>query len=270
MAAGLRGARSRALAIFGRRAPGPSSELDPPPLERSRSLLSASADPTAPWSRVARELRAAVPEAAYRIYLEPLRPLELSGGVLRVSAPAATHRWVTDRFGRVLQTCTTAALGPDIELAVVSEAAVGSNLESDRARPPTALRDLDLNPRYTFDQFVIGTGNRLAHAAALAAAELPAQAYNPLFIYGAPGVGKTHLLHAIAHYLHTTAPSVTVRCTTVEDFTSTFVNALKNGNIGAFKAFYRHADVLLIDDIQFLERKARTEEEFFHTFNTLL
>ena len=135
--------------------------------------------------------------------------------------------------------------------------------------PATAFRDLSLNPKYTFDQFVIGDGNRLAHAAALAVAELPAQAYNPLFIYGPPGVGKTHLLHAIAHYLHATSPSVTVRCTTVEHFTSDFVNALQSGGIDGFKSFYRHADVLLVDDVQFLESKVRTEEEFFHTFNAL-
>jgi len=172
-------------------------------------------------------LRAAVPEAAYRIYLEPLRPIDLKGGVLRVSAPPSRHRWVIDRFGRVLQACAAAALGPDIEVDVVS--ADPSDGTSEPQEPATAFRDLPLNPKYTFDQFVIGDGNRLAHAAALAVAELPAQAYNPLFVYGPPGVGKTHLLHAIAHYLAATNPSVTVRCTTVEHFTSDFVNALQSG-----------------------------------------
>jgi chromosomal replication initiator protein len=249
----------------------PSRELDPPPPERSRSPLPASSDLIAPWSRIERELRSAVPDAAYRIYLEQLWPLDLADGVLRVSAPASKHRWVIDRFGRVLQACAAAVLGPDVEVDVVVDpaAAAGPHGDEQRARPSAAFRELELNPKYTFDQFVIGNGNRLAHAAALAVAELPAQAYNPLFIYGAPGVGKTHLLHAIAHYLHVTSPSVTVRCTTVEDFTSDFVNALQTGAMGRFKTFYRDADVLLIDDVQFLERKARTEEEFFHTFNTL-
>ena len=208
-----------------------------------------------------------MPDAAYRIYLEPLRPIELDGGVLRVAAPPSTHRWVIDRFGRMLQACTAAALGPDIELDVVS--ADPCDAASAPQEPATSFRDLALNPKYTFDQFVIGDGNRLAHAAALAVAELPAQAYNPLFIYGPPGVGKTHLLHAIAHYLHDTSPSVTVRCTTVEHFTTDFVTALQIGGMDRFKRFYRHADVLLVDDIQFLESKARTEEEFFHTFNAL-
>ena len=232
--------------------------------------LPAPSDLIDPWSRVERELRSAVPEAAYRIYLEPLQPLELSDGVLRLSAPASKHRWVIDRFGRVLQACAAAVLGPEIEVDVVeATSAAGRRSDEQRARPSAACRELELNPKYTFDQFVIGNGNRLAHAAALAVAELPAQAYNPLFVYGAPGVGKTHLLHAIAHYLRVVSPSVTVRCTTREDFTSDFVNALQTGAIDRFKAFYRDADVLLIDDVQFLERKARTEEEFFHTFNTL-
>ena len=186
--------------------------------------------------------------------------------MLRVSAEPATHRWVIDRFGRVVQACAAAALGPNVEVDIVSAAAP---LDVGDAAPAAAFRDLPLHPKYTFDQFVIGDGNRLAHAAALAVAELPAQAYNPLFIYGPPGVGKTHLLHAVAHYLRATSPSVTVRCTTVEHFTSDFVNALQRGGIDGFKSFYRHADVLLVDDVQFLESKARTEEEFFHTFNAL-
>jgi chromosomal replication initiator protein len=250
-----------------RTVPRDPSRIRFPPSERSRWPLSAPAEPNESWSRVDRELRAAVPEAAYRIYLEPLRPIELDGGVLRVAAPPATHRWVIDRFGRVLQACTAAALGPDVEVDVVS--AAPSKRANAPQEPATTFRDLPLNPKYTFDQFVIGDGNRLAHAAALAVAELPAQAYNPLFFYGPPGVGKTHLLHAIAHYLHMTTPSVTVRCTTVEHFTGEFVNALQSGGMEGFKTFYRHADVLLVDDVQFLESKARTEEEFFHTFNAL-
>jgi chromosomal replication initiator protein len=257
----------RALAIFAARVPRDPPRSPLPPSERSRWPLPAPTEPIDSWSRVDCELRAAVPEAAYRIYLEPLRPTELTGGVLRVAAPPSTYRWVIDRFGRVLQACVAAALGPGVEVDVVSaDPAAGV---SEPPEPATAFRELSLNPKYTFDQFVIGDGNRLAHAAALAVAELPAQAYNPLFIYGPPGVGKTHLLHAIAHYLHVTSPSVTVRCTTVEHFTGDFVNALQSGGIDGFKAFYRHADVLLVDDVQFLESKVRTEEEFFHTFNAL-
>jgi chromosomal replication initiator protein len=125
------------------------------------------------------------------------------------------------------------------------------------------------NPKLAFDQFVIGDSNRLAHAAALTVAEMPAHAYNPLFICGPPGVGKTHLLRSIANLLLSHSPSLTVRCTTGEAFTNEFLLALGGGATEGFKARFRHIDVLLLDDVQFLERKTKTEEEFFHTFNAL-
>ncbi|HSY38811.1 MAG TPA: chromosomal replication initiator protein DnaA, partial [Polyangia bacterium] len=125
------------------------------------------------------------------------------------------------------------------------------------------------NPRYSFDQFVIGDANRLAHAAALTVAELPGQAYNPLFICGPPGVGKTHLMHSIAGLLTDHNPGLVLRCATGESFTNDFRLALGGGQMDGFKERFRRADVLLIDDVQFLERKAKTEEEFFHTFNAL-
>jgi chromosomal replication initiator protein len=125
------------------------------------------------------------------------------------------------------------------------------------------------NPKLSFDQFVIGDSNRLAHAAALTVAELPAQAYNPLFICGPPGVGKTHLLSSIATLLLAHNPGLIVRCTTGEEFTNEFLGALSSGHAEGFKASFRDLDVLLVDDVQFLERKAKTEEEFFHTFNAL-
>ncbi len=125
------------------------------------------------------------------------------------------------------------------------------------------------NPRYSFHQFIIGDGNRLAHAAALAVAELPGQAYNPLFLHAPPGLGKTHLLHAIGNYVLAFGGGATVRYTTVEAFTNHFISALASRSIERFKHAYRDADVLLIDDVQFLASKAKTEEEFFHTFNAL-
>ena len=125
------------------------------------------------------------------------------------------------------------------------------------------------NPKLTFEQFVIGDSNRLAHAAALTVAEMPAQAYNPLFICGPPGVGKTHLLSSIANLLTVHAPEMTVRATTGEAFTNEFLAALATGEADRFKARFRDVDVLLLDDVQFLQRKTRTEEEFFHTFNAL-
>ena len=131
---------------------------------------------------------------------------------------------------------------------------------------PTASR---LNPKYTFDSFVIGVSNRFAHAAAFAVAETPAKAYNPLFIYGNSGLGKTHLLHAIGDYALKMYPKLKVRYVSSEEFTNDFINAIQNNRTSAFQAQYRDIDILLIDDIQFLQGKDQTQEAFFHTFNTL-
>jgi chromosomal replication initiator protein len=130
-------------------------------------------------------------------------------------------------------------------------------------------RDARLNPKYTFDTFVIGSSNRFTHAAAVAVAEAPAKAYNPLFIYGDSGLGKTHLLHAMGHYAKRLVPGLKVRYVSSEEFTNDFINSLRDDKMHNFQSRYRSVDLLLIDDIQFLERAERTQEEFFHTFNTL-
>jgi len=135
--------------------------------------------------------------------------------------------------------------------------------------PRPALAAARLNPKYTFETFVIGSSNRFAHAAAVAVAEAPAKAYNPLFIYGDSGLGKTHLLHAIGHYAQTLYPGLKVRYVSSEEFTNDFINMIRDGKQDGFRRRYRDVDVLLVDDIQFLENKEGTQEEFFHTFNTL-
>jgi len=139
----------------------------------------------------------------------------------------------------------------------------------ESAPPEESPHDTRLNSKYSFDNFVIGQSNRFAHAAAVAVAEAPAKAYNPLFVYGSSGLGKTHLLHAIGHYAMSLYPGIRVRYVSSEEFTNDFINSIANNRGSAFQSRYRNIDILMIDDIQFLQGKAETQEAFFHTFNTL-
>jgi chromosomal replication initiator protein len=211
-----------------------------------------------------------VPDSTYEIWLAPLTARAYIDGTLIVAAPDEIRSWVADRFPRVLQTCAAAVLGPSTTVDVVApDAPLHEHATQAAAKAQTPCDEPDFHPKLTFDQFVIGDSNRFAHAAALAVAELPGQAYNPLFLYGLPGLGKTHLLHAIGNYIQSHGGGLRVRSTTAERFTNEFVAALQTRDVDDFKARFRDTDVLLIDDVQFLQRKAKTEEEFFHTFNAL-
>jgi chromosomal replication initiator protein len=218
------------------------------------------------WPSLQGELRRAVPEHTYDLWLAPLQPIALDGDTLILEAPAKLRPRIADRFGRVLQSCAAAVIGPGVEVDVVAR----GDVPRETPAPADVRPDADgVNPGLTFDSFVIGDANRFAHAAALAVAETPGPTYNPLFIYGPPGVGKTHLLHAIGNYVRRYGGGLSVRYTTVEAFTNAFVWSLHGGDIERFKTRFRHVDVLLIDDVQFLEAKTKTQEEFFHTFNAL-
>jgi len=222
------------------------------------------------WREICTELRRVVGDSTYDIWLSAIKFKAWDGQTLVLEGPPSTHAWVVRRFGRVLETSARAVLGrlDRVELEPVRSVTATRPEAAQSTAPPRGAVE-SLNPRYSFDQFIIGDGNRLAHAAALAVAELPGQAYNPLFLHAPPGLGKTHLLHAIGNYVLAFGGGATVRYTTAEAFTNHFIHALGSRSIDHFKHAYRDADVLLIDDVQFLASKAKTEEEFFHTFNAL-
>ena len=170
--------------------------------------LPAHLEPSSAWREIRVELRRMVGESTYDIWLAPLEVKALDGAVLLLQAPPATQAWVAKRFGRILETCARTVVGAGISVSFVGAGAGAGSGPGERGAPSSRGDHIDVetgltefNPRYSFDQFIIGDGNRLAHAAALAVAELPGQAYNPLFLHAPPGLGKTHLLHAIGNYV---------------------------------------------------------------------
>jgi chromosomal replication initiator protein len=252
------------------------------------------------WEQAAQLLRAELAEATWHTWFQSVRPLRLQHDVLVLGVPnsLAAER-LRSSYHPMIGDALRAATGRElaVELLVDTDARVEettrlpstSELQGTEplapgtitispgpgsSTPPTASESTwtsgTLNPRYTFDQFVIGASNRFAHAAALSVAEAPAKAYNPLFIYGPAGLGKTHLLHALGHHVRSLYPKKRVRYVSTETFMNDFVEAIRERTrMPVFKRRYRDLDVLLIDDIQFLERTQELQEEFFHTFNQI-
>jgi chromosomal replication initiator protein len=219
------------------------------------------------WNDVSARLRGTLNERTFRSWFGEVSAVDLDDERFVLAVPNDfTRDWIEGRFAELIRAGVTDAAGNERRLELVVRPAAPS-----RPQPPVVPRadGSAINPKYTFDSFVIGSSNRFAHAAALAIAEAPAQAYNPLFIYGPTGLGKTHLLHAIANYIGQHSSSLGVRYVTSETFVNDFINSLRDKRIEGFKQRYRAYDVLLIDDVQFFEHKERIQEEFFHTFNSL-
>jgi chromosomal replication initiator protein len=217
------------------------------------------------WTEIAARLEEALNETTFRTWFADAAGVQVDGEAFVVSVPNDfTREWIEGHFLGLVEAATSDVLGEERRVRVAVRERAAQDLPS---LPPR--RAEGVNPKYTFDLFVIGSSNRFAHAAALAVAESPAQAYNPLFIYGGTGLGKTHLLQAIAAYVGEHTPELAARYVTSETFMNDFINSLRDKRIEGFKHRYRHYDVLLVDDIQFFEGKERIQEEFFHTFNAL-
>jgi chromosomal replication initiator protein len=221
------------------------------------------------WTEVSDRLKGALNDTTFGTWFADVSSQELTDETFVLSVPNDfTREWIEGHFLDLIGAAVRDASGSErrIRLSVTEEAE-----PSGPSPEPTAVAHstFDMSQKYTFDSFVIGSSNRFAHAAALAVAEAPAQAYNPLFIYGGTGLGKTHLLQAIGQYVGEHSRKLSVRYITSETFMNDFINSLRDKRIEGFKQRYRTYDLLLIDDIQFLEHKERIQEEFFHTFNSL-
>ncbi len=225
------------------------------------------------WNEVAGRLKGALNETTYRTWFAEAEGAELSDDAFVLGVPNDfTREWIEGHFLGLIGAAVRDVTGQERRVALsVTErlpAATPAPAEAPKGHSGGAV-DAGMNPKYTFDLFVIGSSNRFAHAAALAVAEAPAQAYNPLFIYGGTGLGKTHLMQAIAQYVAEHSSDLSVRYVTSETFMNDFINSLRDKRIEGFKQRYRTYDLLLVDDVQFFEHKERIQEEFFHTFNSL-
>ncbi|MDR2664197.1 MAG: chromosomal replication initiator protein DnaA [Puniceicoccales bacterium] len=234
------------------------------------------------WRSLQVDLRGLFAEDVYRVWFEDLKPVREKEGELSLQAPNEfAALWIRDNYGTILEKYLTDALGRTVQ--VLLEFPQEGNLEEVVAESPpsqkippkrlNAIRKFDetylINPKNTFENFVVGDGNQLAQATCLAVAKDPGRAYNPLFLYGATGLGKTHLLQAVAHATLERRPKTKVVYTSTEKFTNEFIKAVQENSLGKFRDDYRKVDMLLIDDVHFLSGKERIQEEFFYTFNEL-
>jgi chromosomal replication initiator protein len=230
------------------------------------------------WSSALSKIEKKISKPSFDTWLKSTKAHSLQGDTLTITAPNEFARdWLEERYSQLISGILYEITGEDLTIKFIIPQNQ-TDEEDNLPLPPKKVKREDdqndfhhnmLNPKYTFDTFVIGSGNRFAHAASLAVAEAPAKAYNPLFIYGGVGLGKTHLMHAIGHYVQDHNPSAKVVYLSSEKFTNEFINSIRDNKAVEFRNKYRKVDVLLIDDIQFLAGKESTQEEFFHTFNTL-
>ncbi|MGG7621770.1 chromosomal replication initiator protein DnaA [Robertmurraya sp. GLU-23] len=230
------------------------------------------------WNNALANIEKKISKPSFETWLKSTKAHSLQGDTLTVTAPNEFARdWLEERYSQLIAGILYDITGEELGVKFIIPQNQ-NEMEDDIPIPQKRnIKDDDhqelplnmLNPKYTFDTFVIGSGNRFAHAASLAVAEAPAKAYNPLFIYGGVGLGKTHLMHAIGHYVQDHNPSAKVVYLSSEKFTNEFINSIRDNKAVDFRNKYRNVDVLLIDDIQFLAGKEQTQEEFFHTFNTL-
>ncbi|MBO0683045.1 MAG: chromosomal replication initiator protein DnaA, partial [Candidatus Dormibacteraeota bacterium] len=231
------------------------------------------------WAAVQDELRFQLARPSYETWLRNTVLLSADGSIFRVGVPSKLAKdWLEDRFAGLIQETLQAVTGSEVEVDfVVSENGPrGAMTDGPEAYPveeaaedPPVLPRTELNDKFKFSNFVVGSNSRFAHAAAKAVSDAPGDSYNPLFLYGGVGLGKTHLMHAIGHEVHRNFPKKRVMYLTSEQFMNEVIASIQTARMSEFRTKYRTVDVLLIDDIQFLAGKDRTKEEFFHTFNTL-
>ncbi len=217
------------------------------------------------WSRVKEFMRTELPDFSYRMWIEVLTPIALTDGVLVLEAPnELCYTNLNQNYMDMLSECARRASELVMEVKVILPEERELFLQQDQETDVS-----NLYPKYTFDTFVVGNSNHMAHAAAQAVAQNPAQAYNPLFLYGGVGLGKTHLMHAVGHYLKAANPSAKVMYVTSETFTNEMIQSISSNRNKEFRNKYRNVDLLMVDDIQFIAKKEGVQEEFFHTFNAL-